>query len=92
VSAFRRALTWTKSSGLMREGLSAPESLDGNIRKEVIRRRQRRQRDCRIWLDEEGEVARESRAAIRKRIVTVHPKLTSYGLCHSYREQLIFQN
>jgi hypothetical protein len=32
-----------------------------------------RQRDCRTWLDEEGEVARESRAAIRKRIVTAHP-------------------
>jgi hypothetical protein len=79
VSAFRRALTWTKSSGLMREGLSAPESLDGNIRKEVIRRRQRRQRDCRIWLDEEGEVARESRAAIRKRIVTVHPSSPLMG-------------
>jgi hypothetical protein len=58
---------------LMREGLSATESLDGNIRKEVIRRRQERQRDCRTWLDEEGEVARESRAAIRKRIVTAHP-------------------
>src|SRR4029077_16312972 len=58
---------------LMREGMPAPESLDGNIRKEVFRRRQERQRDCRTWLGEEGEVARESRAAIRKRIVIAHP-------------------
>jgi len=91
VSAFRRALTWTKSSsGLMREGLSAPASLDGNIRKEVIRRRQERQPGCRIWLDEEGEVARESRAAIRKRIVTAH-QAHLLGLCPSYRVQLVFQ-
>jgi len=41
-------------------------------------------------MDEEGEAAWESRAAYG-RDRSRSPKLTSWGLCHSYREQLIFQ-
>jgi hypothetical protein len=74
VSAFRRALTWTKFSfGLMREGLSPPESLDGNIRKEVIRRRQERQTRLPHLAGRGGRGGSRKQSAIRKRIVIAHP-------------------
>jgi len=82
-------LTSTKFSfGLMREGLSAPESLDGNIRKEVIRRRQERQRDCDFgWTRRERWLEKAERNTEEDR--NRSPKLTSWGCVTGIESNLV---